>query len=209
MQHPGSGVIPERWHSQRISIRIPASREATTGAKIQNNSLTQTAAEWAAMERSLSTSDLSRVFEFSKPKLFLRSLIGLMLPVTAFGAIHFALRADWGDAVVLALVSLPLFILDVWAWRRLLGKGPAVVLEADFLIDRSSLFAAGRVARTDIADVRVASQGIFGDLVKLELHQSARAKRLVQPAIGASMLEVGADYVASEIRRWLREEPRH
>jgi hypothetical protein len=160
------------------------------------------------MERSLSTSEFSRVFEFSKPRLFVCSLIGLTLPATVFGAIHFAIARSWVDVGVLTAVSLPLAFIDVWTWRRLLGKRPAVVLTADALVDDSSFFPARRVERTEIADVRVTSDGAYGTLVRLDLHESARSKRLWQPAIAASMLEVGAEYLADEIRRWLREGPR-
>ena len=143
-------------------------------------------------------------FPFSRSRLLLVSAIGLTLPLTIWGTVHYAEAGGIGDSVVLGLISPPLLLLDIWAWRRMLTGHPALVLLPDALIEQASLFGAGRLSRADIAGVRSGTSG-FWRMVYLDLH----SPRLLTPAIPAFLLGRSADALAEEIKRWLQAGPRH
>jgi hypothetical protein len=135
--------------------------------------------------------------------------IGLLLPVTVAAAVHFARRGDATDAAVLSALSVPLLVIDIWIWRRMLTKKAGLVLMPEFLVERASLFGAGRVERSEIAGVRVGRSG-WWEMVYLDLHpQSPRRRRGWTPTIPAALLGVSADTLADQIRRWLDNGPRH
>src|SRR4051794_5100907 len=108
---------------------------------------------------------------FSKPRLFIVGVIGLCLPLTLWAAVHFARASNWTDAVILLVASVPLAVIDFWVWRRLLTNRPAVILTGDALIDQSSLFAAGRVERTRIANFRAGATGSWRGVV-IDFHDT-------------------------------------
>ena len=141
-------------------------------------------------------------YPFSKSRLFLIGAIGLMLPVTVWGAIHYGIAGHVADSVVLAVVSLPLLLLDIWIWQRLLTSHPALVFLPDALIEQASLFGAGRLERAEIAGVRVGTSG-WWRMVYIDLHRP----RWVTPAIPVALLDMSADALADEIRRWLTSGP--
>src|SRR5215208_2574015 len=140
-------------------------------------------------------------YPFSKSRLFLISCIGLMLPVTVWASVHFALAGRWTDAAVLGAVSIPLLVIDVWVWRRLLTTLPAILLTPDALFERASLFGAGRVERGSIADVRVERQGAW-TMVVLDFHEPKRGIRKCASMIPAVLLGESPDTLAQEIREW-------
>ena len=144
-------------------------------------------------------------YPFDKGRLFMIGAIGLLLPLTAWGAIHYAVAGDAGHAGLLAVVSLPLLLLDIWVWRRLLTDHPALVFLPDALIEQASLFGAGRLQRNEIAGVRVGSSGGWR-MVYLDLHRASR--RLMTPAIPAVLIGMSAESLAEEIERWWRSGPR-
>jgi len=115
--------------------------------------------------------------------------------------VHYAQAGHVADSVVLAIVSLPLLLLDIWVWRRLLTNHPALIFLPDALIEQASLFGAGRLERSEIAGVRVGTAG-YWRLVYLDLHH--RAGRWTTPAIPAVLLGLSADALADEIGRWLK-----
>ena len=145
-------------------------------------------------------------YAFSKSWLFAIGSIGLLLPLAIWGAVHYAQAGHVADSVVLAIVSLPLLLLDIWVWRRLLTNHPALIFLPDALIEQASLFGAGRLERSEIAGVRVGTAG-YWRLVYLDLHH--RAGRWTTPAIPAVLLGLSADALADEIGRWLKSGPRH
>ncbi len=147
------------------------------------------------------------MFSFAKGRLFLTGAIGLLLPVTVAGAVHFALQGGVADATVLAVVSLPLLAIDVWIWRRLLTDKPALVLMPDALEERASFFSSGRVERREIAAVRVGQSG-FWKMVFLDLHPQPLRRRWWTPTIPAFLLGLSAEALAEDIRRWLHSGPR-
>jgi hypothetical protein len=147
------------------------------------------------------------VFPFAKGPLFMTGAIGLLLPVTIAGAIHFALRGSVADSVVLSVVSVPLLLIDVWIWRRLLTDKPGLILKPDVLEERASLFGAGQVARHEIAGVRVGQSG-FWRMVYLDLPDTSR-RHSWTPAIPAFLLGFSAEALADHIRSWLHSGPRH
>jgi hypothetical protein len=145
-------------------------------------------------------------YPFSKGRLFVMTAIGLVLPLTVWGSVHYARAGNTADAVILAVGSVPLFLLDLWVWRRLLTNRPALVFLPDALIEQASLFPAGRLARSEIAGVRVAQNG-FWRMVYLDLHQPTR--RRMTPAIPAVLLGFSAESLAEEIRGWLTSGQRY
>jgi hypothetical protein len=138
-------------------------------------------------------------YPFDKGRLFLIGAIGLALPVTLWAAVHYAVEGRVGDSVFLAVVSLPLLLLDVWVWRRLLSSHPALVFHPDALIEQASLFGAGRIERTEIAAVRTGSSGGWR-MVYLDVHRPS--KRRMTPAIPAVLVGMSAQALADEIERW-------
>lgn len=147
-------------------------------------------------------------YPFSKSRLFLIGSIGLMLPVTVWASIHFATVGRWTDAAVLGAVSVPLLVIDVWVWRRLLTSRPAILLTPDVLVERASLFRAGRVERAEIADVRVERQGAW-TMVVLDLHEPKRGIRRGAAMIPAVLVGESADALAQDIRQWLGRGTRY
>ncbi len=143
------------------------------------------------------------VYPFAKGRLFLIGAIGLVLPLTVWGAVHFAVAGNVGDAVALGIVSVPLLLLDIWIWRRILTSHPALIFLPDALIEQASLFGAGRVERSEIAGVRVGASGGWR-MVYLDLHR----RRRMTPAIPAVLVGMSAESLADEIERWWRTGPR-
>jgi hypothetical protein len=143
-----------------------------------------------------------REFPFSKARLFLVGLVGLCLPVTLWGAAHFASRGDWGDAIFLLIVSLPLALFDVWIWRRLLTNRPALILTSDALIDQSSIFAAGRVERTHISGIRVGRAAEWRGVV-VEFHDRTRRYGKQSTTIVTFLLGRSPESLVYELQQWL------
>src|SRR5438067_12504828 len=144
-------------------------------------------------------------YPFDKGRLFMIGAIGLVLPLTAWGTIHYAIVGKIGESVLLAVASLPLLLLDIWIWRRLLTNHPALVFLPDALIEQASLFGAGRLERTEIAAVRVGASGGWR-MVYIHLHRPSR--RRMTPAIPAVLIGMSAEALANEIERWWRTGPR-
>jgi hypothetical protein len=128
------------------------------------------------------------------------NVIGLMLPVTIWGAVHFALQGRPVDTVVLAFVSVPLAVLDLWVGRRLLGNRPALVLGDGTLTDNASFFAVGRVGASMISNVRVTLQGVTIDFNTAQGRLGRRST-----AIPSVLLGISSKSLAQDIERWLVE----
>ena len=131
-----------------------------------------------------------------------------MLPLTLWGAIRFATREQWVDAAVLGVISVPLVVVDVWVWRRLLTNKPALILRSDALIDQASLFGAGRMERAEILDVAVERQG-FWKMVVVQLRKPDSRGGGHTAMMPAVFLADSAEVVAEGIRTWLRRAQRY
>lgn len=135
------------------------------------------------------------------------NLIGLALPVTLWLGIRSAVGGAWSEAAVLLVVSVPLLVLDVWVWRRILFGRPAIVLTEDALLDQASLFGAGRIERHEIASVGV-EQHSFWKMVTVQ-RRGPNGKRLRPAMMPGVLLADPPDSVAAEIRAWHLGAPRY
>jgi hypothetical protein len=155
----------------------------------------------------VATEDQVRVYGFSKPRLFGLTSIGLFLPVTVWLAAGFAGRGHWPDTAFLGFISVGLAILDWWAWGRLLRSTPALILNGDVMIERASLFGAGRVGRDEVAGVRIERRGFF-KMVVVEFHRGRTGGRS-PAAMPAILLSQSAETIAYDISAWIREGLRY
>jgi hypothetical protein len=126
------------------------------------------------------------------------NVIGLLLPVTVWAAVRFALEGRPVDSAILALVSVPLAMLDFWVGRRLIGNVPALVLGDGVLVDNASFFAVGQVAATEISDVRVALQG-----VTIDFNTAKGRLRRRSTAIPTVLLSASSQSLSNDIELWL------